>query len=505
MPDVTTLHLASSARTTYGFLSEHFGDTIEFTDDSTAAELVLVDLNSPGDTDWIRSGSSFFAMACPTPVLLTALHGKPDTKFLNVIRTVFPVVPPIYRSPDALEKALRWVRTTFPFRNLRRPSPYGMKEVASDLVLAATRDEEIARDMGAPGGVQTLTPFGQDLSTERGLANPLSVELAADGVLTRIYLASDATGGYGFLREAFGDTLELTDDPTVAELVLVDLNNPGDTDWIRSGTSLFVMICPTPVLLTALHSKPDPTFLKIIRTVLPVVPPIYRSPDALVEALAWVHTALPFRNLKSVGVTGYNDIIYDLVLQRLKRAESRIADPHAGRAEAVPSRHAGVIDSGSAQEHDMHARSGVGTKSAKTLTEGALYLDTDDDQVIALIESQFSQLLAIVGGAPQWAPPERGSWLRRFRSRLSPNDIDTLKRALEVAVLDAPEGSANRDHAEAAARLIEASKDISTVVLHVGTVLLIKSTDGNGRSSIAVTTLSPTQQLELRERGVGQL
>lgn len=98
---------------------------------------------------------------------------------------------------------------------------------------------------------------------------------------------------------------------------------------------------------------------------------------------------------------------------------------------------------------------------------------------------------------------EHSRW-RRFRTRVSrrfgETDLDTLKRAAEVNLLEKAEGQATRDYAEAVARLMEAAKDATTIVLHVKTVVLVKWTDEGGRAYIAAKVLSPT---EMREYGLG--
>lgn len=126
---------------------------------------------------------------------------------------------------------------------------------------------------------------------------------------------------------------------------------------------------------------------------------------------------------------------------------------------------------------------------------GWYYLDTDDPRLIAEWERAFEGL-AEEGSEVDLAEFKRGSWRRAWRRRYSPERteeiLDSAERAAEVAALSRPESDANRNNAEAIARLIEASTAIPNLVVVSGSVLLIKVTDKRGARIIS-KTLTATQ------------
>jgi len=126
---------------------------------------------------------------------------------------------------------------------------------------------------------------------------------------------------------------------------------------------------------------------------------------------------------------------------------------------------------------------------------GRYFLDTDDPRLITEWERAFQQL-SEEGTAVDLAEFERGSWRRSWRRRYTPERtqqiLDSAERAAEVAALARPEADANRNNAEAIARLIEASTAIPNLVVVSGSVLLIKVTDQRG-ARIVSKTLTATQ------------
>lgn len=127
--------------------------------------------------------------------------------------------------------------------------------------------------------------------------------------------------------------------------------------------------------------------------------------------------------------------------------------------------------------------------------DGRYFLDTDDPRLIANWERAF-QRLGKDGSEIDFVDFERGSWRRRWRRRFTDERLDALldsaERAAEVSALSRPEADANRNNAEAIARLMEASAAIPNLVVMSGSVLLVKITDESG-SRIVSKTLTPTQ------------
>lgn len=136
-----------------------------------------------------------------------------------------------------------------------------------------------------------------------------------------------------------------------------------------------------------------------------------------------------------------------------------------------------------------------------TQDSGLYFLDTDDPRVISEWERAFQELTE-TGHEVDLAEFEQGSWRRSWRRRYTPERteavLDSAERAVEVAALARPEADANRNNAEAIARLIEASTAIPNLVVMSGSVLLIKVTDDRG-ARIVSKTLTATQLRSFEE------
>jgi energy-coupling factor transporter ATP-binding protein EcfA2 len=135
---------------------------------------------------------------------------------------------------------------------------------------------------------------------------------------------------------------------------------------------------------------------------------------------------------------------------------------------------------------------------------GYYYLDTDDPRAISEFERALEDALGTGGSGVDLLDRERGSWRRWWQKRYPEARLDEIadrvERAAEVAALTKPEGEANRNNAEAVARLMEASAAIPNLVVLSGSVLLVKVTDSNGPRLVS-KTLTAT---ELRRFEAGE-
>lgn len=95
-------------------------------------------------------------------------------------------------------------------------------------------------------------------------------------------------------------------------------------------------------------------------------------------------------------------------------------------------------------------------------------------------------------------PEELGSWWKRFvfKSKSALTHEEVLKRlkkgeeALEATYLDKPQAEANNQQAQGAASVIAALKDVDNACVQVGSLLVVKATDGNGKCVVAARTLT---------------
>ena len=104
-------------------------------------------------------------------------------------------------------------------------------------------------------------------------------------------------------------------------------------------------------------------------------------------------------------------------------------------------------------------------------------------------------------------PDERGSWWKRFifRSKelLTSDDVTSrlkkAERAVEATYLDKPQAEANNLQAGAAASLIGALSTTDKACIQVGSLLVVKALDAEGKSAVIARTLSPDELREIEE------
>jgi hypothetical protein len=128
--------------------------------------------------------------------------------------------------------------------------------------------------------------------------------------------------------------------------------------------------------------------------------------------------------------------------------------------------------------------------------DGAVYLGGDvTDAAIERVEHAVAAVIRTSDRDVEWGEARRGSWWRPFKSRIAQRfnegDIDTLKRAAEVQILDRHESEAAKNYAEAMAALAAAVASTDHAYLAAKNVILLKTTDGNGQSVVVSRVLSP--------------
>lgn len=104
-------------------------------------------------------------------------------------------------------------------------------------------------------------------------------------------------------------------------------------------------------------------------------------------------------------------------------------------------------------------------------------------------------------------PDEEGSWWKRFvfRSKefLTSDDVTSrlkkAERAVEATYLDKPQAEANNLQAGAAASLIGALSTTDKACIQVGSLLVVKATDADGKSAVIARTLTSEELREIEE------
>lgn len=140
--------------------------------------------------------------------------------------------------------------------------------------------------------------------------------------------------------------------------------------------------------------------------------------------------------------------------------------------------------------------------------DGHIYVDTDNfnlaKKIFEITENYFytSGFEIIKDGEIQ-----QGSWLKRklkfkirnpFKSKPVKEIIDKTKHGVELQYLDKVQSEVNKNNAEAAAAMIAAIKDVPNYVGQIGSILIIKGTDGNGIVHLKTIELTTEQMIFLK-------
>lgn len=136
---------------------------------------------------------------------------------------------------------------------------------------------------------------------------------------------------------------------------------------------------------------------------------------------------------------------------------------------------------------------------------GVLYLGGKSGATSAAdVERSLEAAVATAGLTLSLGEGVAGSWWRPFKTaaarRLGESDLDTLKRAAEVQLLDRHESQSAKAYAEAIAALASAVEKQDFAYLFAKNVLLVKTIDAEGRSIVASRVLTSGEVI-LFERG----
>lgn len=137
-----------------------------------------------------------------------------------------------------------------------------------------------------------------------------------------------------------------------------------------------------------------------------------------------------------------------------------------------------------------------------------IYLSLNEPQLTNMVSDAVVDYLTSMNlSIADDLAPQTGSWWKLFTAKTNelvsqPEVVDVLergRRAIEVQALDEHQARANRDHAEAAAKLIDALKDVPEGVLQIGSILLIKSIGSGSKPRLVVRTLTHTEMIFLEK------
>ncbi|MEA5362907.1 hypothetical protein VA596_25465 [Amycolatopsis sp., V23-08] len=136
----------------------------------------------------------------------------------------------------------------------------------------------------------------------------------------------------------------------------------------------------------------------------------------------------------------------------------------------------------------------------------AVYLDTDDEELIRRVLKNVDNLVGDMGyGPPEDVETIRGSIFRRSWSRvkgfLKSDEVAELRekagRALEIQGLMIPEADVTFKLSQSASQLIASVADVPSACLRLGSILLIKYTLDTSGPVLLVRNLSTSEILAL--------
>lgn len=148
-------------------------------------------------------------------------------------------------------------------------------------------------------------------------------------------------------------------------------------------------------------------------------------------------------------------------------------------------------------EDDLHQVEETEPRSAEPIA--SIYVDTHDEEKITRIQAALAELLDTEGlHVELLGDPEISSWFGRFKIKskevLTRDEVASrlqkIEHAIEVTGLHRPMSEVNANHADAASKLVQAANEYDDVVMLVGSVMLVKLTQSEGKKRLVVKTLS---------------
>ncbi|OSM02266.1 putative anti-sigma-factor antagonist [Magnetofaba australis IT-1] len=135
-----------------------------------------------------------------------------------------------------------------------------------------------------------------------------------------------------------------------------------------------------------------------------------------------------------------------------------------------------------------------------------VYLSDDNEADVRKVSSAIDKLLGAFGFEfSDDFPAEKGSWWKKWFAKSTEvatqpevtDRLEKIERALELKGLHKPQSEVDKAQAEAIAALTAATKDIPNVAIQAGSILLVKTTDGNSGPCLQVRTLSTKELIYL--------
>ena len=140
---------------------------------------------------------------------------------------------------------------------------------------------------------------------------------------------------------------------------------------------------------------------------------------------------------------------------------------------------------------------------------GHIFADTDDYNVAEKIFDATINFFETAGfEISEEGRIKQGSWFKEkvvykirnvFRSKEAKEIFDKTKKAIELQQIEVHQSQANKNNAEAAAVLLTAVKDVPFFATKMGSLVIIKTTDQNGKEQV-ITRLLTTEETIFYDR-----
>jgi len=134
---------------------------------------------------------------------------------------------------------------------------------------------------------------------------------------------------------------------------------------------------------------------------------------------------------------------------------------------------------------------------------GHIYVDTDNYSIAEKVFETTKNFFEIAGfEISEEGKIKQGSWFKEnigykirnvFRSKEAQELFDKTKKAIELQQIEKHQSEVNKNNAEAAAALLSAVKDVPFFATKMGSLVIIKTTDPNGKEQV-ITRLLTTDE-----------
>lgn len=137
-----------------------------------------------------------------------------------------------------------------------------------------------------------------------------------------------------------------------------------------------------------------------------------------------------------------------------------------------------------------------------------IYLDSNEQESIATFESQLNIFLSELGFISDYEVFERkGSWWKKLFAKskdfLTSSEVkerlEQVEHAIRLKTIEEVQSKVDKNQADGIAALLKAAESSQNVAFRVGSLIAIKTIDGEGNAITYGTTLTPNEMIYLQK------